>query len=598
MGNWKNGSGRRIVLFWIYNLKQFFVSEEDAREIAMEYNLGFDIPLDSHDFEYAINGKKFEHKEIRYKDLHNKGYLIKSETLIRILNLSNEEAKDAGFYDYEMALKKRKDNRLHSIERDKTIAKLYLDGNGYRKIEQALPEQMKCSTNTIKNVIKRLGIQNRDIPFEKIDFNGKCVYSSYQRGRSKELSDDEERCKPSLYNTQNFLEDNTEEVAFNESGLTNEQQQALDLALKGANLLIKGRAGVGKTFLIEHIIKELKANGKVVTTCAPTVMVSEKIGGMTIHRLLGYKQGRIFDKEDFRDSFHFCDLLYTNTLIIDEAAMMTTKLMNYLGNAIEYLKKSYRCKIQVILVGDFLQLPPIDSEKDQFLFFSSFFTRGKFTSCSLTINLRQNEDKVYASCLNNIREGKNIEQTIAYLNNNCSHTMNDHCISIVATRKDALKLNNRYIDKYLDGELIQLTNELSVKVGAKVIFVKSKNKAKSHERKYANCEKGTIVKVSKGLNVVTIRKENGTLVKVYRHKLDRDNNEFDFLLGYAITTHKSQGMTLKEANINPYSFEDGQLYVALSRVESMNGVHLLAYIKKEYVKVNAKALAFERGENF
>ena len=68
---------------------------------------------------------------------------------------------------------------------------------------------------------------------------------------------------------------------------------------------------------------------------------------------------------------------------------------------------------------------------------------------------------------------------------------------------------------------------------------------------------------------------------------------FPIDLGYAITTHKSQGMTLEGANINPCSFAEGQLYVALSRVKSASGVHLMKPIKPEYIMVNGDALAFD-----
>lgn len=113
---------------------------------------------------------------------------------------------------------------------------------------------------------------------------------------------------------------------------------------------------------------------------------------------------------------------------------------------------------------------------------------------------------------------------------------------------------------------------------------------------YYNGLRGSIKQVSKSRNTLTVETDDGRLVNLHRRKVTIARKEvrgFAINLGYAITIHKSQGMTLEGANIDPEVFEAGQLYVALSRVKCASGVHLIKPIDPKSIKVNKKAIEFD-----
>ena len=248
----------------------------------------------------------------------------------------------------------------------------------------------------------------------------------------------------------------------------------------------------------------------------------------------------------------------------------------------------YKKMPQLIILGDVLQLPPIG---DQYFFKSDYYEYFHFDPHYLIENVRQKDSECFFHCLNEIRLGKKVWKEI---NSICNHG-EDYYSTYLVPRNDDADLKNEECLSRLDGELIDLGNGQFVKNGAKVIC--KKNKYKNGMIQYYNGMQGTVVRVSAKRHVVTIQNTKGALIRIQKCDMELRNGEikhqFPFQLGYAITIHSSQGMTLESANINPDSFASGQLYVALSRVKTAKGVYLLQPVRAKDIMVNKGALKFD-----
>lgn len=244
-----------------------------------------------------------------------------------------------------------------------------------------------------------------------------------------------------------------------------------------------------------------------------------------------------------------------------------------------------------------MQLPPVCKDHEgrkvspRYFFESNLWKNGNFTTHHFVQNHRQGNG-VFFHALNKLRVATTTKQKNAVssvLNHICNASEDKDAIYLVPRISDARTINMEHLDA-LDGEVRNLTvvdgectHELFLKVGAKVIFTRNR-----YELGYYNGLTGVVEAISDGGQIVKVRTSDGKCVKAHRGM-----DGYDLALAYAITIHKSQGMTLEKANITPSCFAEGQLYTALSRVRSASGVCLLAPIRPEYIKVNENALSFD-----
>ncbi|MBH0006158.1 AAA family ATPase [Psychrobacter sp. SWN149] len=445
------------------------------------------------------------------------------------------------------------------------------------------------------------------------------------------------------------------------------QSSALDILKTGQNVFLTGSAGSGKTYTLNQYIDYLRARRVPVAVTASTGIAATHMSGTTIHSWSGIGIKDELTDRDLttlsRKQFLADRLKDTAVLVIDEISMLHAKQINLVSQVLKHVRKNDKAfgGIQVVVAGDFFQLPPIgskgESNREKFAFMSEAWLDAKFHICYLSEQHRQVSDAANGGLdlddiLNQIRRQEVTFESIAAL-----EATYDQSVDIKRTRLYTHNLNvNKINDKELaalDGEMmrfeatsvgdsklvetlkktVRTQDELILKVGAKVMFIKNntelgvsngtmgeligfaavkvddskdssdelieedssandgaddkgaeakdstKNKKSAAKKEKPKVKKPTtqkmpVVRLNSGREVIAepeewiIEDETGEVLASYE--------QVPLCLAWAITIHKSQGMTLDAAEIDlSRTFELGQGYVALSRLKSLAGLQLL-----------------------
>ncbi len=394
------------------------------------------------------------------------------------------------------------------------------------------------------------------------------------------------------------------------------QAEALDILKMGKNVFITGPAGSGKTYVINEYIKYLKSHAVDVAVTASTGIAATHIGGMTIHSWsgLGIRDTLTdYDIEDLMErAYLYKRFERTKVLIIDEVSM----LHNYRLDLVDWICRQMKRNekpfggMQIILCGDFFQLPPVTRSRgysdfdtnveSEFAYKSESFLTSKFVICYLSEQHRQ-KDNTYLSILNNIRENKVSTRTIELLNSRLNKDLDDggattrlytHNIDVDVVNKKHLDLINTTSKKFYMtskgssglSEALKKSclspEELELKVGAKIMFTKN-----HPEGMYVNGTLGVVKEFdSFGSPVIVTNSGMEFGVSPQSWKIEEEGkvkaeiSQLPLRLAWAITVHKSQGMSLDSMEVDlSKSFVKGMGYVALSRVRSLEGMRLLGY---------------------
>ena len=438
------------------------------------------------------------------------------------------------------------------------------------------------------------------------------------------------------------------------------QSSALDILKTGQNVFLTGSAGSGKTYTLNQYINYLRARRVPVAVTASTGIAATHMNGTTIHSWSGIGIKDELSDRDLtnlsRKQFLADRLKDTAVLIIDEISMLHAKQLNLVNQVLKHVRKNDAAfgGIQVVVAGDFFQLPPIgskgESNREKFAFMSEAWLDAKFHICYLSEQHRQVSEAANGGLdlddiLNQIRRQEVTFEAIAAL-----EATFDQNVDINRTRLYTHNLNvNKINDKELaalegetmrfeatstgDSKLVETLkktvrtqDDLVLKVGAKVMFIKNnselgvsngtmgeligfaavkiddskdtsddliedtaqdaiakntKNKAKKDKEskekpkdEKPTTQKMPVVRLNSGREVIAepeewiIEDETGDVLASYL--------QVPLCLAWAITIHKSQGMTLEAAEIDlSRTFELGQGYVALSRLKSLAGLQLL-----------------------
>ena len=441
------------------------------------------------------------------------------------------------------------------------------------------------------------------------------------------------------------------------------QSSALDILKTGQNVFLTGSAGSGKTYTLNQYIDYLRARRVPVAVTASTGIAATHMNGTTIHSWSGIGIKDELTDRDLsnlsRKQFLADRLKDTAVLIIDEISMLHAKQINLVSQVLKHVRKNDAAfgGIQVVVAGDFFQLPPIGSKgetnREKFAFMSEAWLDAKFHICYLSEQHRQVSEAANGGLdlddiLNQIRRQEVTFEAIAAL-----EATFDQNVDIKRTRLYTHNLNvNSINDKELaalDGDMMRFTatstgdsklvetlkktvrtqDDLVLKVGAKLMFIKNntelgvsngtmgeligfaavkinddkdnnddlieddsesiesendknikgkgKKTTKDKEKpkvKKPTTQKMPVVRLNSGREVIAepeewiIEDETGDVLASYE--------QVPLCLAWAITIHKSQGMTLDAAEIDlSRTFELGQGYVALSRLKSLAGLQLL-----------------------
>jgi len=383
------------------------------------------------------------------------------------------------------------------------------------------------------------------------------------------------------------------------------QAQALTVMLEGSSVFLTGAPGAGKTYVLNEFIRQASRQGKNVAVTASTGIAATHIGGTTIHSWSGLGIKDFLTDWD-RERLQGTDRLIkrynaTDVLVIDEVSMLHGQRLNMVSEVAKLLRKNDAPfgGLQVILVGDLFQLPPITRGNGpvDFVHLSAAWQELDPKICYLTEQHRQDSGDGLLDLLEAMRRGDINEMHEAALQERLREKRSsDQAVTrLYSHNMDVDSINQRHLKEIdRDAKMYQMQTSgqaakietlvksvlapetLELKIGAEVMFV-----ANNFASGYVNGTRGRVLDFVDDLPLVAL--PNGRELKVERHswKLEEDGKtraevaQLPLRLAWAITVHKSQGMSLDAAEIDlSRSFTPGMGYVALSRVRSMDGVYL------------------------
>ena len=397
------------------------------------------------------------------------------------------------------------------------------------------------------------------------------------------------------------------------------QETALSILKTGKNVFLTGEPGSGKTHTINRYVSYLKEHGVEPAITASTGIAATHICGMTIHSWSGIGIKKELSPADFSRVISLrrasARVKKAGVLIIDEISMLDARTINLIDTVCKAIKRSPEPfgGIQVVLVGDFFQLPPVrceDEEPYKFAFESEAWTEANPKVCYLTEQYRQSDSR-FLEVLSAIRSGQVLEE-------------HRQCLNDCLVNSDSPKIknvtkffpHNEDVNRINAGELQKLPSKsksfvmtgrgkanlveqlkrgclspenLELKKGAIVMFTKN-----NFQKGFVNGTIGTIVGFDQyedeNYPIVKTRQGRQLTVEPMEWTIEENGEivakikQVPLRLAWAMTIHKSQGITLDEAfmDLNG-AFVEGQGYVAISRVKTLDGLHLAGY--------NDKALA-------
>lgn len=423
---------------------------------------------------------------------------------------------------------------------------------------------------------------------------------------------------------------------------TQNQQQVLAyelIANTNSSFFLTGRAGTGKTTFLRNVQKMVD---KQFITLAPTGVAAILAGGDTIHSFFGLPMevctpGTCGKLNEAR----ILTLLHADTIIIDEVSMVRCDIVD----AIDYtLRRALRTNQpfggkQIIFVGDMFQLPPVVRQgaerellhdiyqKDDFFFYKAdAIKRMRLVKIEFQKVYRQDDNQQFLHILENVRMNKVTPENIMRLNQRVTQPQNkdDMVITLASLNKTADCINQKRLAEIdaeeftyegtiagkFDDKKLPVELNLRLKVGAQVMFTRN-----DQQKRWANGTLAKVVKLTK--DEIHVELSNGDQYVVPCTSWDSVSYEYDrearklkkevtgtftqypLKLAWAITIHKSQGMTFDKMSLDLSRglFAAGQLYVALSRVRSLDGLFLTKDVIPQYAHTSREIIAYASGYN-
>lgn len=431
--------------------------------------------------------------------------------------------------------------------------------------------------------------------------------------------------------------------------LTGEIRHALELLHAGHDLFLTGKAGTGKSTLIRHFLEETKHPTLVG---APTGIAALNVGGYTIHRLFGFHPSHTVEyvrSKEYRPGRFANALSRVRTLVLDEASMIRADVFDMIAVALERFGPDPTLPfggVQLVLVGDLFQLPPVVSEHERaafsthydtpYFFSAERYSREHFPTVDLTHVFRQSGDPALTRILNSLREGTLVSHARERLNSRTDPDFeppdDEFWLTLTTTNRMATARNRRRLERLPGTELAMeatstgdvadfeppTVQTLSFKVGAQVMMLTN-----DPADRWVNGSIGRVLDVTFGRRgdrdergpVVVVGFTGGHVAEValhtwditrpvasggdVRHEVVGTYTQFPFSLAWAITIHKSQGQTLDRlvVDLSGGTFAAGQLYVALSRCRSLEGLVLTRPVHARDLKTDRRITRFLRSQD-
>lgn len=436
----------------------------------------------------------------------------------------------------------------------------------------------------------------------------------------------------------------------NEISLTDDQKRALEVVSSGANTLITGGAGVGKSYITLEIINMLRAKGKIVIACASTAQAADVIGGSTAHRTFKIPINMTWSCTPVAKKKND-PIVESDVIVIDEVSMLRIDvfdyIIKYIESANELRTKNNKKPIQIIAVGDFAQLPPVlrrsrKSSQDEYsilcahynfdigegyAFRAPAWARCNFRFVELTQVIRQ-DNKMMIDALNLIRMGDKSGFDFFKESTRKTKFPNSYSgvVTLCSTKKTANNINDKKVARIPGNSQTYKATEhgevsssdrcapkyLTLRVGTQIIMIQN-------GENYHNGQTGIVTNLYD--SYISVDFGNGDPIDIFpqtwetteyvteddksgkkklKLKVIGDFTQLPLRIGYAITIHKAQGKTLDcvEINLGRYGsvFAYGQLYVALSRVKDPKKMHISGDIDKVNILAAQEVIEFYKNK--
>jgi len=415
-------------------------------------------------------------------------------------------------------------------------------------------------------------------------------------------------------------------------------------ALKHSNVFLTGGAGVGKSYITNEVISDFRKRGKQVVSLGSTGVSAVNIGGFTVHSFFVFGIASNFDElaaGDKRAKKRLSDLKKvlkaTDLIIIDEISMVSTDLLDMIA----YRLNNYAYLGKVLFVGDFFQLPPVQKQNNRndvfgdklYAFESMAWDRFDLMVIELT-EMKRTTDAEFTYILSKVRKGLCDEEVIAYMTRLWNTEGMKKEPTYLYGRNLEVEQTNRAKINELDSEetilfaniemfgnvhekklagwknMLPISEQLTLKEGVPILFTVNK------WGKFVNGERGILRKIEEDQLIVEKEEE---FVRVERHEFDlldmavKENgtietialatlSQFPLKLAYAVTIHKSQGMSIDNLVCNVDNiFAPSQFYVAISRAIDPRNLKLdfnkgdLTHYLKRVIHVDSRVVAYYKG---
>jgi ATP-dependent exoDNAse (exonuclease V) alpha subunit len=399
------------------------------------------------------------------------------------------------------------------------------------------------------------------------------------------------------------------------------------------NIFITGRAGTGKSTLLEHFVANTTKNLAVL---APTGVAALNVKGETIHSFFRFSPSITVEEAEKNGSKSTEDkFLQVETIVIDEVSMVRADLLDCVDVFLRMVRKTYEPfgGVQIIFFGDLYQLPPVVAKEEKEFFQSYYKSAYFFDSFALTessfemefIELEtvyRQKDEDFIELLNSVRDKSINKGLLDKLNSklDTNYEPQNNCIVLTATNKSADEMNKKELKKLADFETLfeaeisgdfkskdyPTDEDLVLKEGAQVMFLNNDSK-----KRWVNGTIGKVVDVIEKIGV-EVELEAGKKVFVTPYAWELKKYDYDeeksalvakttgsftqlpLRLAWGITIHKSQGKTFDNVLIDLGwgSFAHGQTYVALSRCTSFDGVVLKTPVKMTDIRLDNRVVQF------
>jgi ATP-dependent DNA helicase PIF1 len=402
--------------------------------------------------------------------------------------------------------------------------------------------------------------------------------------------------------------------------MNTEQKAALEIVKCGGNVFLTGAAGCGKSYTINEIVNWARSKKKRIAVTASTGNAAYLIRGKTVHSFLGIGLAvksavELADKIIHTKPHIYKTLCELDILVIDEISMIDAELFDKISNVLSYvrdIKKPFG-GVQMILCGDFCQLAPV---KGDYCFRATEWDKASIKVIELLQVMRQDKDERFRNMLIELRWGRcttefykilkslnkplnlnGIQPTVLYANNVNVDSINNKKYQELIDQKVK---KFEYIAKYsklkhtIDwANSLKIPNLIELCVGAQVVLTWNV----SQEQGLVNGSRGVVTDLTKEGPIVRFVNGCECVIEPYTFTSEEDQRLWTSFvplkLAYALTIHKSQGMTLDAAiiDIGKSIFTYGQAYVALSRVRSLECIQVLD-IKKSSFKTHEHVIEF------